>query len=446
MKIISLNAALGYGFSMDSLNRALEQEIDLIAVDGGSSDPGPHYLGSTKTGFTREALKRDLEIGIPAALERQVPFMLGSAGLAGGAPHLAFVRDIVYEIAAEKGLSFKLALIHTELDKAYLKEKLRNGKVIPFSDQIELTETSIDQSVRFVGQIGTEPFIEALKDGADVILAGRACDTAIFAALPILREYDPGLATHMAKIIECGALCAYPGGNDVVIADLHEDHFVLEPGSADRICTVERVAAHALYEQKSPYRIVGPTGTVDLTESTYEQVTERAVKISNTKFIPAESKTIKVEGARLVGYRTICNAGSNEQLFINKLEEIIADTKAYVADNLHGTTTQDEYTLNVRVYGGTENDAESIPVASAKVGIIIDAVGPTQEIADFICASARGRMLHFDYEGRKTTAGNLAFPYSPSDHSLGPVYEFSAYHLITVDEFSEVYQIEYQHV
>ena len=54
--------------------------------------------------------------------------------------------------------------------------------------------------------------------------------------------------------------------------------------------------------------------------------------------------------------------------------------------------------------------------------------------------------MHLDYSGRKSTAGNIAFPYSPSEHSLGPVYEFSAYHLIEVDDFSEVYKIDYKFV
>lgn len=38
--------------------------------------------------------------------------------------------------------------------------------------------------------------------------------------------------------------------------------------------------------------------------------------------------------------------------------------------------------------------------------------------------------MHFGYEGRKTTAGNLAFPFAPSDIPFGPVYAFSVYHLL----------------
>ena len=69
-----------------------------------------------------------------------------------------------------------------------------------------------------------------------------------------------------------------------------------------------------------------------------------------------------------------------------------------------------------------------------EIGLVIEVVAATQALADTICSFARSTLLHFGYPGRKSTAGNLAFPYSPSDISHGVVYEFSLYHLMTVDD------------
>ncbi|STV77694.1 3-methylaspartate ammonia-lyase glutamate mutase [Klebsiella michiganensis] len=61
-KILSPTAILGYGFPEESFRKAMEASPDLIAVDAGSSDPGPHYLGAGKPfyrpgrGETRSAL------------------------------------------------------------------------------------------------------------------------------------------------------------------------------------------------------------------------------------------------------------------------------------------------------------------------------------------------------------------------------------------------------
>ena len=75
------------------------------------------------------------------------------------------------------------------------------------------------------------------------------------------------------------------------------------------------------------------------------------------------------------------------------------------------------------------------------MSVIIDVVGKTQKIADTVCALVRSRMLHCDYPGRKSTAGNLAFPFSPSDIRLGEVYEFSVFHLAEVDSLLETAKI-----
>ncbi|BED23232.1 hypothetical protein VEE46_30000 [Escherichia coli] len=44
-KVLSPTAILGYGFPEESFRKAMAESPDLIAVDAGSSDPGPHYLG-----------------------------------------------------------------------------------------------------------------------------------------------------------------------------------------------------------------------------------------------------------------------------------------------------------------------------------------------------------------------------------------------------------------
>ena len=53
--------------------------------------------------------------------------------------------------------------------------------------------------------MGVEPIQEALKAGAQIVVAGRSSDTSIFAALPLLEGHEPAVVWHMAKILECGA-------------------------------------------------------------------------------------------------------------------------------------------------------------------------------------------------------------------------------------------------
>jgi hypothetical protein len=441
MKLVALNGLLGYGYSQTSLVNAFMDPPDFVGVDGGSSDPGPYYLGSGESFTNRSAVKRDLALVLPLALEAGAPLIVGTAGGSGSRVHLHWLRDIVYEIARESGLSFKMALIYTDVDNEYVLNKLDAGRILPLGP-LELTREKAAQANRIVSQIGAEPFMEALKAGAQVVLAGRACDTAIYAAPCLLHGYDPGLAFHMAKIMECGAMCATPvAAADVMQAEIQQDCFRLTPANPNRRCLVAGVAAHSMYEQADPRYLVEPDGTVDLTGCRFTQVDERTVQVQGSKWIPAQTPTLKLEGTQLSGYRTISIAGIQDPKTIEKVDWIFEGVQKFVAENTAGRYTCDDYTLTLRKYGTPIPGAPVLPEPNCSLGIVLDAVGKTQAIADEIMALARARMLHFDYPGRKSTAGNLAFPYSPSDIHLGPVYTFCIYHIAQVDSLTETAKI-----
>ena len=233
------------------------------------------------------------------------------------------------------------------------------------------------------------------------------------------------------------AIAALPGsGSDCMLGTLDEDGFILETLNADRVCTVTSVAAHTLYEKSDPYRLPGPGGVLDLTETTFEQIDEARVRVSGSRVIPSDGYFVKLEGAKVSGYRTVSIAGARAPDFIAQLDEIIAGVRARVADNFP-VMAEGDARLLFRVYGrdgvmgALEPERDALP---HEVGIVIEAVADTQDRADTICSFARSTMLHFGYPGRVSTAGNLAFPYSPSDFEAGAVYGFSLYHLLRLDD------------
>lgn len=445
LKVLALSGILGYGYSVEAFQNALKQNISVIGVDAGSTDQGPYYLGSGIAHTTRESVKRDIELSLPYALNKNIPYIIGSAGTAGGNVHIDIVKNIITEITKEKGLSFKLAIIHTEITKEYLKNKLKKKKVESLGAP-ELTESEIDSSVRLVSQIGVRPFIKALEGKPDIIIAGRSCDTAIYASVPLMDGYNPDPVWHMAKIIECGAFCTEPGtAGDCMLADIREDHFILDPPNLSRKCTVTKVAAHALYEQANPYFIHEPDGTIDLTNCEYKQITNRAVSVWGSKFVEAEKKTIKIEGVKESGYRTISLGATRTRAMIECIDSVLEEIRNRVEMIFCGRINAKEYNLSFRVYGenGVLGVLEPIKNLPNELFIIIDVVGKTQEIADEVCSVARSSLLHFDYNGRKATAGNIAFPYSPNDFQAGKVYTFNVYHTVEVEDPCETASIEF---
>jgi len=446
-KILSTTAILGYGFPESSFERGLALEPDVIAVDAGSTDPGPYYLGAGVSFTDRNAVKRDLALMIPAGLKLKVPVIIGTAGGCGAKPHVDWNREIIEDIAKEKGLSFKLAVIPADIDKAVLHKALKDGKISSLHAVPEMTAEDIDDAANIVAQMGHEPIIKALEAGADVILTGRAYDPVVFAALAIYKGYDRALATHLGKILECAAIAATPGsGSDCMFGYVGADYFRIEPLNDARKCTTLSVAAHTLYEKTNPYILPGPGGTLDLKECTFTQETDFAVTVRGTKYIPTIPYTLKLEGVKRVGSRTVSFAATADPVMIEQIDEILPAVKARISDNFKDLA---DYFIDFKIYGrnvasktgtmGIFGDKkiktnDEIRQRPLELSIIIDAVAATQELANTICSFARSTLLHYGYAGRISTAGNLAFPFSPSDLKVGDVYEFCIYHLIEVDD------------
>lgn len=447
IRVLSPTAILGYGFPVESFEEGMKRKPHVIAVDAGSTDPGPYYLGAGISFTDRNSVKRDLEIMIPAGLEAKIPVIVGTAGGSGARPHVESVLDIVREIVREKGLSFKMAVIQSEFEKDFLKENYKKGNITPLAPAKEITEKDIDEAVHVVAQMGEEPFIEALNGGADLIIAGRAYDPSVFSSLAIREGFDKGLAIHMGKILECAAIAALPGsGSDCMFGYLRHDHFVLEPLSPIRKCTTLSVAAHTLYEKTNPYILPGPGGAINLHQTKFEQIDDNKVKVSGSRFEPTEEYFVKLEGVRKVGYRTISCAGVTDPIMISKIDDVVKSVRERVENNFKNYGLKDFF-LDFKVYGknGVMSMFDGIEEShSDELLIIIEAVGSTQAEANTICGFARSTMLHFGYEGRISTAGNLAFPFSPSDCKMGEVYEFSLYHLMKVSDPKSLFPIEYE--
>ena len=430
IRYLSLCGLLGYGYSPVSLKNALDTELDFVGVDGGSTDPGPYYLGSGKGFVKRLQVKRDLSLILPEIKKRNIPLIIGSAGGSGAKPHVDSVLEIISEIAHEQSLEFKTAVIYSDLNTDFMR-KAANGHLFSCGGSAAFNPDFADKLANPVAQFGTDPIIEALKKDVDVIVAGRCCDTAVFASYPIWKNYDPGLALHAAKIAECGALCARPvGANDSLVVEIGEDYFTVEPPNPERVCTPDSVAAHSLYEQPDPNCFYEPEGKIDLSGCTFEQISERKVKVSGSKLVPAARSTVKLEGTRLIGFRAVTIAGMRDPSGIRHIAEIEKGVRNAVAQSAD-FVKENEYSLRFLRYGldAVTGDNEPADVIPREIGLVIEAIAPTQEQSDALIGLARSKALHQGFPDRKATAGNLAFPFSPSDFSGGAVYEFALYHL-----------------
>lgn len=441
LRILTPLGMLGYGFPIQWFEKGLEMEPHAITVDAGSTDSGPQKLALGLMTCSYEAYYDEIEILLLAGQRKHIPVFISSAGGDGSNIHVDLFVQIVEDICAKHDLHLKLGVIYSEPGKDLIRERLNEGRVSPCGPVPQLTEEDINDATVIVAQMGVEPYLKMLDEhpDIDVIISGRTYDPVPTAAFGIKNGYDPALCWHMGKIMECGALCATPAGKSI-LGTLTENSFTLEPLNPAERCTPYSVAAHTMYEKSHPYYLPGPGGRLDLSGCSFEQVNDRVVRVSGSRFEPT-TYTVKLEGSKVAGERAICVAGIRDPILISQIYPFLDKVKKDVLDeysDMGGVLLFHIYGKN-GVMSVLEPEKDHVPL---ELCVIIETVAPTEKIAVNMCNRARVHMLHYDYEGRIATAGNIALPFTPLEIPLGKVCEFNVYHTMELNDSCEVFPMK----
>jgi hypothetical protein len=435
IRFVSPVGSVGGGISGTALEEALAQAPHFIACDAGTTDAGPFSLGMGIPAFPREAVKRDLSLMLRAGRKANIPVIIGSAGTAGGDVHVDWVLEIAREIVAEHRLTLRTAVIYAEQDKAYLKRLLHQDRILPLDPAPPISDSIIDSSSRIVGMMGAEPLQQAILDGADFVLAGRCSDSALFAAIPLMQDFPPGLAWHAGKVSECGTLVCDTLGKGVIFTTISHDEITIRPYGAGLRCTPHSVAAHSLYENSDPYLHRECSATFDLTKSTFEAIDDVTVRIRGSEFI-SEPYTVKLEGAALAGYQSIIVGGIRDPYIIRQLDSWLATVHSYIdesvshvlgdeADKSSYSVVFHTYGINA-VMGCLEPDPKHLP---HEVGIVLEATASTQDMAHKLAQLSRQPLLHYPIKEWAGSITAFACLHNPAVIDRGPVYRFNLNHV-----------------
>ncbi len=438
LRVLSASGQLGYGIPEDAFRRGMARAPHVIGCDMGSIDPGPYYLGAGVMAAPESMVERDLELVLCAAREADVPLIIGSAGTAGAGVHLDATLDIVQRIVSRRGLRLRLATIRSDIAPAHLVSALHDGRLDPIGLIDAPSPESIAACSHIVGQCGTETFERALALDPDVVIAGRACDTAVFATLPAMLGYPMGLCLHMAKIIECTSLCCRPGGRDAMLAELTSGAFTLESMHPDAHATPASVAAHAMYEQADPLQVEEPGGSLMLHDARYEALDVHRTRVHGARFVPRDKPSLKVEGACWLGERVVLLAGVADPVLLRVLPQVLATVEQRVRALVPG-----DWQLHPHVYGqGAVCRLAPEQQATHEAGLVLEFIAPQAALARTAAGVFKQNLLHHAYPGRKTSGGNLAFAFTPSEIDAHAAYRFVLYHVMREAPLDALFRVD----
>ena len=172
--------------------------------------------------------------------------------------------------------------------------------------------------------IGTAPMAEAIRQGANIVVTGRATDPGLVLA-PLIAEFgwptdDWNLlaaGTVGGHIIECGAQCT--GGNfsrwwevegwdrigyPVLEFDADGTFVVTKHQGTGGLVSVDTVSEQLVYEMGDPSHYITPDCQVDFTSIKLAQEGENRVRVSGVRGTEA-TPFYKVSISYLEGYKAI---------------------------------------------------------------------------------------------------------------------------------------------
>ncbi|GIM92021.1 acyclic terpene utilization AtuA family protein [Paractinoplanes toevensis] len=433
VRVLVPTGMLGGGFPPETVARGLDLGADVIAVDGGSTDSGPYYLGSGIAKTAAAAVARDLRVLLRAAATAGIPLIVGSCGTSGTDSGVDWVAGIVRGILAEEGLSLRVATIYSEQQAADLKEHLQQGRVHPLPPAGELDPETLESCRHIVAMMGHEPIAEALTAGADVVLAGRATDTAVAAAFPLLHGMPAGPTWHAAKIVECGGQCTTNPRAGGVLATIDATGFTIEPLDPAVACTPASVAAHMLYETVNPFTMREPAGTIEVADARYTALDDRRVRVEGSRFEPAAQYTNKLEGARITGYETMSFTAIRDPHILGQITTWATLLRRMITTWVRDTLGlgPEEYALDIRLYGydAILGDLDPDTRPPREVGVMLLVNAPDQQTATAVAKVANPLMLHLPTPDMDYLP-SLAFATSPAETERGAAYEFVLNHVV----------------
>ncbi|HMI55382.1 MAG TPA: acyclic terpene utilization AtuA family protein, partial [Gemmatimonadaceae bacterium] len=326
-KVVRVAAGQGFwGDDLDAPRRQVEGgPIDYLMLD---------YLAEVTMSILQKQKERDPATGyardfvgamesiLPGVVDRGVKVIANAGGV--NPPACAAAVKTLAEKSGAKGM-LRIGVVTGDDILARLDDLIARGHPLANMETGEPLSTVREQVLSANAYIGSEPIVEALKKGANVVITGRSTDTALTMA-PLRHEFEwartswDQLAAGIVAghIIECGAQCS--GGNCLYdwrsIPDLanvgyplvearRDGSFVVtkHPATGGRV-SVPSVTEQLVYEMGDPHSYITPDVIADFTTISLAPDGENRVLVSGIKGKPPTDK-LKVSVAYRAGFKAV---------------------------------------------------------------------------------------------------------------------------------------------
>lgn len=327
MKTIRIAAGQGFwGDLPDAPVRQVEGgPIDYLMLD---------YLAEVTMSIMQKQRSRDPLAGyakdfvplmkqiLPACVERNIRVTANAGGV-----NVEGCANAVRDVARELGLAGKLriGIVIGDDIMGRIDDLLERGIELGNMDNGAPLSTVRERIQSANVYLGASPIVEALNQGAQVVITGRATDTGLTLA-PLIHEFGwaaddwnkMAAGTIAGHIIECGAQCS--GGNCQYewrsIPNLADVGFPIVEASPDGTFVITKhertggwviipsVKEQLVYEMGDPHEYITPDCVADFTTVQLEYEGRDRVRVYGIEGRPA-TDSFKVSISYSAGYKAV---------------------------------------------------------------------------------------------------------------------------------------------
>jgi hypothetical protein len=393
----------GAGYSGDRIEPAVE-----LAEKGDIQYLVFECLGERTVALAQQARMKNPDSGYDPLLEERMRAVLPTCAAKG----IKIVTNM--GAANPEAAARKTAEIATSLGLSSLKIAAVVGDdVLDACKDGDLEIMEFDGTIKQLGNrllsanayLGAEPMAQALTEGANIVITGRASDPALFLA-PMIHAFGwamddwnlLGQGTVAGHLLECagqitGGYFADPGYKDISglarlgfpIGEVGEDGslVITKVAGSGGAVTTQTCKEQLLYEVHDPTKYIQPDVVADFSQVKVEEIAADRVRISGGRGTK-RTDTLKVSVGYVdsfVGEGQISYAGpgalARGRLALEIVRERLKLTGVAASelrfdligiDSLHGTAVSahanEPYEVRVRVAGRTENLREAIRIGN----------------------------------------------------------------------------------
>jgi len=410
-----IRIAAGQGFWGDWLEAPYRQvtggPVDYLMMD---------YLAEVTMSIMQKQKSRDPSLGyakdfiplmeriLPILAERKIKVTANAGGVNPRACAAA-VADTARRLGLRK---LKIGVVSGDDLLGRIDGLLARGHALGNLDTGRPLRDVRDRVLSANAYLGAWPIVDALRQGADIVITGRVTDTGLTLA-PLIHAFDwhandwdlMAAGTVAGHIIECGAQAS--GGNCLVdwqrIPDLANVGYPIVEARADgsfeivkhartggRI-NVAGVTEQLVYEMGNPRDYITPDCVADFTTIELKQSGKDRVRVSGVKGKPATDK-LKVSIAYFYGYKAVgtlvyawpdalAKAQAADRILRQRLKDLKLDFEAIHTEFVGVDATHGRLAREAR-------ESEDVPEVQLRVGVRARSEAPverfTREIAPLI--------------------------------------------------------------